>query len=99
VVLIYVIFICSLKMPVVYEGPPSDKVLDPNDPSTKKRVERVRRSRLYLLQQMGPNSFLIVGDSPEHKFKVIIGPQVIWCCNWSDFSLLHIVHTKHQLLV
>jgi mitogen-activated protein kinase kinase kinase 1 len=55
---------------------PSDKVLDPNDPNTKKRVERVRRARLYLLQQMGPNSFLIVGDSPEHKFKVIIGQQV-----------------------
>ncbi|XP_045158733.2 mitogen-activated protein kinase kinase kinase 1-like [Mercenaria mercenaria] len=58
---------------------PSDKVLDPNDPVTKKRVERVRRARLYLLQQMGPNSFLIVGDSPEHKFKVIIGPQTCSC--------------------
>ena len=55
---------------------PSDKV-DPNDPNIKKRVERVRRARLYLLQQMGPNSFCIVGDSPEHKFRVIIGPQVI----------------------
>ena len=54
---------------------PSDKV-DPNDPNIKKRVERVRRARLYLLQQMGPNSFCIVGDSPEHKFRVIIGPQV-----------------------
>ncbi|KAH3695504.1 hypothetical protein DPMN_082964 [Dreissena polymorpha] len=58
---------------------PSDKVLDPNDPATKKLVERVRRSRLYLLRQMGPNSFQIVGDSPDHKFKVIIGPQSCSC--------------------
>ncbi|KAL4235520.1 Mitogen-activated protein kinase kinase kinase 1 [Mactra antiquata] len=68
----------SFKSPGVRRTP-SDKVLDPNDPNTKKRVERVRRARLYLLQQMGPNSFLIVGDSPEHKFKVIIGPQTCSC--------------------
>lgn len=34
------------------------------------------RARLYLLQQTGPNSFLIGGDSPDHKFRVMIGPQV-----------------------
>lgn len=34
------------------------------------------RARLYLLQQSGPNSFLIGGDSPDHKFRVMIGPQV-----------------------
>jgi mitogen-activated protein kinase kinase kinase 1 len=43
---------------------------------TQKRIERVQRARLYLLQQTGPNSFLIGGDSPDHKFRVIIGPQV-----------------------
>ena len=37
------------------------------------------RARLYLLQQTGPNSFLIGGDSPDHKFRVMIGPQV--CCS------------------
>ncbi len=45
--------------------------------ATKKRVEKVQKARLYLLQQTGPNSFLIGGDSPDHKYRVIIGPQVI----------------------
>ena len=44
--------------------------------SVKKRVEKVMKARLYLLQQMGPNSFLIGGDSPDHKYRVIIGQQV-----------------------
>ena len=43
----------------------------------KRKVERAKRAtRLYLLQQSGPNSFLIGGDSPDHKFRVMIGPQV-----------------------
>ncbi|CAL1547578.1 unnamed protein product [Lymnaea stagnalis] len=46
---------------------------------TKKRIERVQRARLYLLQQTGPNSFLIGGDSPDHKYRVIIGPQTCSC--------------------
>ena len=45
----------------------------------KRKVERAKRAtRLYLLQQTGPNSFLIGGDSPDHKFRVMIGPQVNW---------------------
>ena len=44
--------------------------------SVKKRVEKVMKARLYLLQQMGPNSFLIGGDSPDHKYRVVIGQQV-----------------------
>lgn len=43
---------------------------------TRNRIAKVLRARLYLLQQAGPNSFLIGGDSPDHKFRVIIGPQV-----------------------
>ena len=43
----------------------------------RKRVEKVKRARLYLLQQMGPNTFLIGGDSPDHKYRVTIGPQVL----------------------
>ena len=50
---------------------------------TKNRIEKVQRARLYLLQQNGPNSFLIGGDSPDHKFRVIIGPQV----RLSDFCV------------
>ncbi|XP_069128758.1 mitogen-activated protein kinase kinase kinase 1-like [Argopecten irradians] len=46
---------------------------------TKSRIAKVLRLRLYLLQQMGPNSFLIGGDSPDHKFRVIIGPQSCSC--------------------
>ena len=42
----------------------------------KKRVEKVLKARLYLLQQNGPNSFLIGGDSPDHKYRVTIGEQV-----------------------
>ncbi len=41
----------------------------------KKRVEKVMKARLYLLQQMGPNSFSIGGDSPDHKYRVIVGQQ------------------------
>ena len=44
----------------------------------KKQVAKVLKARLYLLQQPGPNSFMVGGDSPEHKFRVIIGPQVIF---------------------
>ena len=42
----------------------------------KKRVERALHARLFLLSQIGPNSFLIGGDSPDHKYKVTIGSQV-----------------------
>jgi mitogen-activated protein kinase kinase kinase 1 len=45
----------------------------------QKRVERALHARLYLLQQSGPNSFVIGGDSPNHKYKVIIGPQNCNC--------------------
>uniref|UniRef100_A0A6A7FYB0 Mitogen-activated protein kinase kinase kinase 1-like n=2 Tax=Hirondellea gigas TaxID=1518452 RepID=A0A6A7FYB0_9CRUS len=43
------------------------------------RVRRAVRARLYLLHQPGPNSFSVGGDSPTHKFKVIIGPQSCSC--------------------
>ncbi|XP_028404543.1 mitogen-activated protein kinase kinase kinase 1-like isoform X3 [Dendronephthya gigantea] len=43
------------------------------------RVEKAMKVRLYLLQQTGPNSFLIGGDSPSHKFRVMIGPQTCSC--------------------
>lgn len=46
---------------------------------TRNRIAKVLRARLYLLQQAGPNSFLIGGDSPDHKFRVIIGPQTCSC--------------------
>lgn len=47
--------------------------------AVKRRVRRVQQARLYLLQQPGPNSFLVGGDSPEHKYKVVIGPQTCSC--------------------
>ncbi|XP_071511527.1 mitogen-activated protein kinase kinase kinase 1-like [Diadema antillarum] len=45
----------------------------------KKRVERALHARLFLLSQIGPNSFLIGGDSPDHKYKVTIGSQNCNC--------------------
>lgn len=44
-----------------------------------KRVQKAQKARLYLLQQPGPHSFVIGGDSPEHKFRIIIGPQTCTC--------------------
>lgn len=42
-------------------------------------MRRALRARLYLLHQTGPNSFTVGGDSPTHKYKVIIGPQTCSC--------------------
>ena len=43
----------------------------------KKRIEKAKRAKLYLLQQAGPNTFIIGGgESQEHRHKVTIGPQV-----------------------
>ncbi|XP_069694090.1 mitogen-activated protein kinase kinase kinase 1-like isoform X2 [Periplaneta americana] len=60
--------------------PPSPGALDPSVmEAVKNRVRRVQQARLYLLQQIGPNSFLVGGDSPEHKYRVVIGPQTCSC--------------------
>ncbi|XP_049782543.1 mitogen-activated protein kinase kinase kinase 1-like isoform X2 [Schistocerca cancellata] len=45
----------------------------------RRRVRRVQKARLYLLRQPGPNTFSVGGDSPEHKFRVVIGPQTCSC--------------------
>ena len=42
----------------------------------KKIVQKAMRARLYLLNQSGPLTFLVGGDSPEHKYRVTIGKQV-----------------------
>jgi hypothetical protein len=42
----------------------------------KKCIEKAQKARLYLLNKTGPNSFLIGGDSPDHKYRVTIGEQV-----------------------
>lgn len=57
-------------------SPSIDPHNEENMNRVKKQVPKVLKARLYLLQQPGPNSFLIGGDSPDHKYKVIIGPQV-----------------------
>uniref|UniRef100_A0A8C1QQM6 Mitogen-activated protein kinase kinase kinase 1 n=1 Tax=Cyprinus carpio TaxID=7962 RepID=A0A8C1QQM6_CYPCA len=59
---------------------PSPDGFSPYSPEeTNRRVNKVMRARLYLLQQIGPNSFLIGGDSPDNKFRVFIGPQTCSC--------------------
>lgn len=45
----------------------------------KKRVQRALHARLYLLHKIGPNSFLVGGDLPEHKYRVRIGEQNCNC--------------------
>ncbi|CAI9576907.1 unnamed protein product [Staurois parvus] len=48
---------------------PSPDGFSPYSPEeTSRRVNKVMRARLYLLQQIGPNSFLIGGDSPDNKY-------------------------------
>ncbi|KAM6293980.1 mitogen-activated protein kinase kinase kinase 1-like [Aegotheles albertisi] len=59
---------------------PSPDGFSPYSPEeTNCRVNKVMRARLYLLQQIGPNSFLIGGDSPDNKYRVFIGPQTCSC--------------------
>ncbi|KAM3874336.1 mitogen-activated protein kinase kinase kinase 1 [Diretmus argenteus] len=59
---------------------PSPDGFSPYSPEeTGRRVNKVMRARLYLLQQIGPNSFLIGGDSPDNKYRVFIGPQTCSC--------------------
>lgn len=41
-----------------------------------KVVEKAMRARLYLLENPGPNIFLVTGDSNESRFRVTVGPQV-----------------------
>ena len=48
----------------------------------KKMIDKALKARLYFLQQTGPHQFLIGGDSPDHKYRVTIGSQVIH--NFSD---------------
>ncbi|XP_068209828.1 mitogen-activated protein kinase kinase kinase 1-like [Palaemon carinicauda] len=50
-----------------------------SEESLAARVKRALKARLYLLHQPGPNSFTVGGDSPTHKYKVIIGPQTCSC--------------------
>ncbi|XP_039266374.2 mitogen-activated protein kinase kinase kinase 1-like [Styela clava] len=70
------------RNPSPLNRPPSPNTdgISPYTPEdTAKKVSRVMKARLYLLQQNGPNSFRIGGDSPEHKFRVIVGPQSCSC--------------------
>lgn len=86
----FLIFILQIDRPGGRKRSPSPRLIHKRTPSpiidpiveadmnrVKKQVPKVQKARLYLLQQPGPNSFLIGGDSPDHKYKVIVGPQVI----------------------
>ena len=48
----------------------------------QRRVAKVRKARLYLLQQIGPNSFMVGGDSPDHKYRVIVGLRYVKGGEW-----------------
>ncbi|XP_072045102.1 mitogen-activated protein kinase kinase kinase 1-like isoform X2 [Amphiura filiformis] len=82
---------------------PSPQNGDPNlilaENVLRKRVERALHARLYLLQQDGPNSFVIGGDSPDHKYKVTIGAQNCNCgrgpyCLHLLFVMLRVFQVK-----
>ena len=62
--------------PYLRQPSPRDVDQQLNAEALKKRNVKVMKARVYLLQPLGPNSFLIGGDSPNHKYRVIIGPQV-----------------------
>lgn len=58
--------------------PPSPNISVNPEELLKKRIEKAKKAKLYLLQQAGPNSFIIGGgDSEDHRHKVTIGSQVI----------------------
>lgn len=63
----------------------------------KKRVQRALHARLYLLHKIGPNSFLVGGDLPEHKYRVRIGEQV-WYLNHSLLIFLYIILSVLKVL-
>ena len=56
--------------------------------SRQKVVEKAMRARLYLLENPGPNIFLVTGDSNENRFRVTVGPQVSVCVCYSVFVCL-----------
>ncbi|XP_067935526.1 mitogen-activated protein kinase kinase kinase 1-like isoform X2 [Watersipora subatra] len=46
----------------------------------KRRIEKAKKAKLYLLQQAGPNTFIIGGgESQDQRHKVTIGPQLCSC--------------------
>lgn len=73
---------------------PSPDGFSPYSPEeTNRRVNKVMRARLYLLQQIGPNSFLIGGDVPDNKYRVFIGPQVSWI---AIVNVLIFIYTSNE---
>lgn len=62
------------------QSPQRQSFLELAEHVLQKRVQKALHARLFLLKN-GPNSFLVGGDSPEHKFKVTIGEQNCNCNN------------------
>ncbi|XP_049844392.1 mitogen-activated protein kinase kinase kinase 1-like isoform X5 [Schistocerca gregaria] len=72
--------LCPLNQNTYGSRPASPGHMDPIlVEMVRRRVRRVQKARLYLLRQPGPNTFSVGGDSPEHKFRVVIGPQTCSC--------------------
>ncbi|CAM1293500.1 Uncharacterised protein g754 [Pycnogonum litorale] len=65
----------------------------------QKRILKISKVKFYLLRQPGPNSFLVASESPDHKYKVIIGPQICTCgkgphCLHLLFVMLRVLQIK-----
>jgi len=59
---------------------PSPSQLDPEQADAlRKRLGKARKVKLYLMHQIGSNSFLVAGEAPHQKYKVNIGPQTCSC--------------------
>ena len=62
------------RSPSAWAGPPSPTG-SPSE-ALQRRLRRLDRAKLYLLEQPGPHSFLLATDTPGHKYRVTLGPQV-----------------------
>ncbi|XP_043192717.1 mitogen-activated protein kinase kinase kinase 1-like isoform X2 [Amphibalanus amphitrite] len=65
------------RSPSACTGPPSPTG-SPSE-ALQRRLRRLDRAKLYLLEQPGPHSFLLATDTPGHKYRVTLGPQSCSC--------------------
>ena len=49
------------------------------------------KARLYLVQKMGPATFIVTGDNLEIKYRVTIGPQVRSVFDIYEYIVVHIL--------
>ena len=78
----------------------SEPMLKSLNARRKIQVERALKDRFYLLQQSGPNTFIVGTDDPKQKYRINIGPQTCSCfrhnqCPHIFFVMLRFVDFIH----